>query len=669
MSAPLPGPQFKPRSSETEISAPSPVKSRGWLSLRATLLALLLAPLTAYWSVDQGVDVIFSLMIPPVVMTLLIAVLNMFVRRIAPKFALSEGELIIFYGMHTVIGAMCAEWTMVINPYIHSYALYRSSDTRFDKYILPYAHPWFFVQAADAGKYVDFRNGGFSFAYFVTKLPLWLPFIASWTVLVTFVCLAMLCINSLMRDEWTNREKLAFPIIQLPMAIVQAGAGKSQVWKSRFFVIPFLLMFVIDMINGFHFIYPSIPLINVRFLASLNDFTPGPPWNAIGWTPIGIFPYMAVIGFFMPTDLLFSCIFFFFFRKAEQIITYAIGYTESAGVFGGGGLVPSAPYFSEQSWGAFLALFLTAAWVARGYLADVWRQIVHGGTRSDLGVPHRAAFAGLILSLAGIGGIGLLVGIPLWMVAFTTLLFLAFSVALTRMRAQIGAPSHEMAFMGPNQMLVDFVGTQSLPQAGISRMVTMFHFFNRIHRTHPMPHQLEAMKMGESAKLNQRALFAAILLATILGSFLGHCLSIYKGYHYGASNSGGDTAGVVATLLERHQPPNPTAILFVVLGFAVVLGLDFLRFRVPSFPLHPAGYALAMNFGLDYFWCGLIIVWIVKLFVERYYGLRGHSMLHQIALGIITAEFCAETIWATYSMVTHTATYSISINGRLGWNQ
>jgi hypothetical protein len=669
MSAPLSSPIPAPERSAAAHPTPDQVSSRGWLSVRATLLAFLLAPLTAYWSIDQGVDVIFSLMVPPVVMTLLIAIANMIVRRIAPKLALTEGELIIFYAMHTVIGAMCAEWMMVINPYIHSYALFRSSDTRFDKYILPHAHPWFFVQAADADKYIDFRNGGYTFSYFLTKLPLWLPFITSWTILVTLVCLAMLCINSLMRDEWTNREKLAFPIIQLPMAIVQAGAGKSQIWKSRFFFLPFLFMFAIDMINGFHFIYPSIPLINVRFLGDLHNFTPAPPWNSIGWTPIGIFPYMAVIGFFMPTDLLFSCIFFFFFRKFEQIFTYSIGFTESAGVFGGGGLVPSAPYFSEQSWGAFLALFLTAAWVARGYLKDVWRQVVHGGAPGDRGVPHRVAFFGLVISMIGIGGIGLLVGIPLWMVAFETLLFLAFSAALTRMRAQIGAPSHEMAFMGPNQMLVDFVGTQALPQAGISRMVTMFHFFNRIHRTHPMPHQLEAMKMGESAKLNQRALFVAILLATVVGSFLGHALSIYNGYHFGAKHEGGDTAGVVATLLERHQPPNPTAILFVVLGFAVVLGLDFLRFRVPSFPLHPAGYALAMNFGLDYFWFGLVLVWMIKLFIERYYGLRGHSKLHQIALGIITAEFCAEAIWATYSMVTHTATYSISINGRLGWDQ
>src|SRR5579862_10028129 len=101
------------------------------------LLALLLAPFTAYWSADQVIDVIFSLMIPPVIMTFLVAMLNLGVRRIAPKLALTEGELIIFYGMHTVMGALSAEWMTTINPYIHSFALYRSGDTRFDEVINP----------------------------------------------------------------------------------------------------------------------------------------------------------------------------------------------------------------------------------------------------------------------------------------------------------------------------------------------------------------------------------------------------------------------------------------------------------------------------------------------------------------------------------------------------
>src|SRR5262249_19945273 len=126
---------------------------------------------------------------------------------------------------------------------------------------------------------------------------------------------------------------------------------------------------------------------------------------------------------------------------------------------------------------------------------------------------------------------------------------------------------------------------------------------------------------------------------------------------------------VVAALVNKHNPPNVVAILFVIIGFAFVLLLDFIRFRIPSFPLHPAGYALAMNFGLDYFWFGLVLVWLIKLFVERYYGLKGHEKLQQVALGIILAEFCAEAIWAVYAMYTRQATYTISINGRLGWDQ
>lgn len=664
-----PAAQPEPRREGQPGAAPQIRPARTWLSWRAMLLALLFAPLTAYWSTMQILDTIFSLMVPPVIMTFVVVLLNLAVRKVAPKYALTEGELIIFFGMHTVMGAICAEWMTVINPYIHSYALYTDTNSRFDKYINPYTNPWFFIQKADADKFQDYSNGGHTFAYFWAHLPLWYRYIFSWTLLVTLVCLAMLCINSLMRDEWTNREKLAFPIIQLPMSLVRTGAGKEKPWQNKYFTIPFVIMFLIDILNGYHFIYPSLPYINVRFIGDLHQFTNSPPFNAIGWTPIGIFPYMAVIGFFMPTDLLFSCIFFFFFRKAMQVATYAMGFTESAGVFGGGGLVPAPPYFSEQSWGAFLALFATSLWVARSYLKEIWGKILHGAGAGEPGMPPRAAFLILLASLAGIGAVAMWIGIPFWMVAFETVLFLAFSVALTRMRAQLGAPSHEMAFMGPNQMLVDVVGTQGLPTMGISRMVTTFHFYNRIHRTHPMPHQLEAMKMGDSARINQRALFVAILFATIIGSVLGHLTYIFKGYHWGAPQEGGDTAGVVDTLLSKHQPPNPYAILFVIIGIAVVLGLDFIRFRIPAFPLHPAGYALAMNFGLDYFWFGLILVWLIKLFVERYYGLRGHTKLHQIALGIILAEFSAEAIWSTYAIITHTATYSISINGRLGWDQ
>src|SRR5260370_22601681 len=109
--------------------------------------------------------------------------------------------------------------------------------------------------------------------------------------------------------------------------------------------------------------------MHVRYPESSACASPVPPFNAIGWTPIGLFPCITSLAVFLPMDLLFSTIFFFFARKAQQVIAAMYGYP--GGVFGGGWLVPSPPYFTEQSWGAFLGLFFSALWIARSYLREV----------------------------------------------------------------------------------------------------------------------------------------------------------------------------------------------------------------------------------------------------------------------------------------------------------
>jgi hypothetical protein len=60
----------------------------------------------------------------------------------------------------------------------------------------------------------------------------------------------------------------------------------------------------------------------------------------------------------------------------------------------------------------------------------------------------------------------------------------------------------------------------------------------------------------------------------------------------------------------------------------------------------------------------------IKFFVQRYVGLGGTLKLREIALGLILGEFAAEALWATFSMLNERqATYTISINGKLGWQQ
>jgi len=631
--------------------------------LRATVISLALMPVCCYWAQDQGVDRIFSLMVPPIVLTLLVATVSRVVSVRSRRWSMTEGELVIVYAMLTVGCAMASEWMDVIAPYVYTYGVFADRNERYRTKVIPYVSDWLFFRDADALK--AFAAGGKPFWFFWSQLHLWWPKILAWTTIVGLVCLAMLAVNMLMRDQWTNREKLAFPIIQLPLAIVREGSGGAGL-RGRYVLGAMAVMLSIDLLNGFAFRHPVLPRVNVRFLGDMSQWFSAPPWNQVGWTPIGIFPYMAAIGLFMPTDLLFSCIFFFFVRKGMQVAAAAMGHEQ--GVFGGGGLVPGAPYFSEQSWGAFLGLFCTAVWVSRGYLAGVWREILSGRS-VPRSVPHRVSFVLLLGSLAGLGWIGYGVGLPAPFVVGYTTVFLAFSIAMTRLRAQLGPPTHEMAFMGPNQLLVDFRGSQGLGEGFVSRTVTTFHFMNRIHRTHPMPHQLESVKMAELARVNQRAMFGAIVLATLAGSVLGHLIRIYLGYRWTPGDVGGDTAGVVAQLTDSPRPPNVAAIAAVALSFAFVLLLDVIRFRLPGFPFHPAGYALAMNFGVDYYWFGLLIVLLVKIYVQRYYGLRGYEKLRMAALGLLLGEFVAEGVWGAVAMVTREATYSISINGRLGWTQ
>ncbi|MEN3002493.1 MAG: DUF6785 family protein [Armatimonadota bacterium] len=633
------------------------------IRLRALLIGFALLPFTTYWAVESVVSVIFSLIIPPVSALMVVALLNAIGYWLTRRWFLRTPDLVVLFTILFVGTAMSAEWMAVVAPLWHAFGLYADQNNTYKTRVLPHIADWLFFKSGEALQ--DYGQGGHPMPYVLTKLPLWLPIFLGWIGLFGSAAMAMLCINALMRRLWTQQERLAFPILQVPMLLCQPQAP---LWRSKYLWGGFAVMAAIDILNALNFFYPWIPPIKVRFLARLNEYLHSPPWNQVGWIPMGLFPYMAAIGVFVPNDLLFSCILFYFVRKGMQVITAAMGYEQ--GVFGGGYLVPQPPYFSEQSWGAFLGLFVSVVWASRGYLREIWREI-RTGFNPDAGyaISARWAFIGLIVSLGLLIGLGVVVGLPWWLVTIYVALYMAFSVIVARLRAQLGAPIHEMAFMGPHQLMIAFTGTQNLSESTIARLMTTFHFMNRLHRTHPMPYQLEAMKMGEIARLNQRGLFFVIATAVIAGIFLGELFSVNRFYRDGAPDWAGGMAGVITQLADNRYPPNVSAMAFFTGAFCFVLLLDFIRYRVPGFPIHPAGYALSMNFGIDYIWFGLLVVLIIKLFVNRYWGLPGYERLRAVAIGVILAEFAVDTPLAVYRLITGQAVYTISINGHLGWDQ
>ena len=91
---------------------------------------------------------------------------------------------------------MASEWLDCVTPFIYSYGLYQERNTLYAKKVLPYISNWLFFKTPD--QLEDFRVGGRDFAYFVGRLPIWWPKILAWTGIASLVCLAMLCVNSLM---------------------------------------------------------------------------------------------------------------------------------------------------------------------------------------------------------------------------------------------------------------------------------------------------------------------------------------------------------------------------------------------------------------------------------------------------------------------------------------
>jgi hypothetical protein len=186
---------------------------------------------------------------------------------------------------------------------------------------------------------------------------------------------------------------------------------------------------------------------------------------------------------------------------------------------------------------------------------------------------------------------------------------------------------------------------------------------NRIYRNHPMPSQLEAMKMGQIERVRMKPLFwvlAAAAVIGVLGCFYFQIVDAYRTGAHGAT----DGPGFLESILHDRHGPDVLGIVMTIFGFAMVMALDALRFRFPGFPLHPAGYFLSMNYGVDYYWFGLLLVLLAKNFVQRYYGLNGYDRLRAVALGIILGEYAAETIWMAMALITKQSTYTISFNDR-----
>ena len=104
------------------------------------------------------------------------------------------------------------------------------------------------------------------------------------------------------------------------------------------------------------------------------------------------------------------------------------------------------------------------------------------------------------------------------------------------MRVESGAPAHDLHFMGPDYALPAILGSRGMGGSNLTALSFLF-FFNRAHRSHPMPHQLEGFQLASRARFNPKPLVWVMLLAVLVGSIGSFWAYLHDVYRFGSSGS------------------------------------------------------------------------------------------------------------------------------------
>jgi len=630
------------------------------------LLGGLLIPLTSFWII-QLERVMFgpypstiSLFANVVFVLFLLAGVNAGLKRFAPRFAFSQGELLTLYTMLAIATGLAGSDGIPILTEIIPHGAWFGPTSHWDAFLGAFPS-WLVVRdrAILRGHYL----GNSSF-YQVAVLRAWITPILCWTLFITLLLLVAQCTNVLIRRQWADRERLTFPIVWLPIEMTEEGAG-AVFFANRLMWAGFAVAALLGLWNGIAFLYPSLPMLPIG-ITDLKPLFTAKPWKAIDWFPITFYPLVIGLGFLLPLDLLFSCWFFFLLWKAQVVISSAEGWDAT----------PDFPFIKEQGFGAAMGLFAVYLWTGRRYLADIWRRAWRRPSprasedpdtpQAPEALSERWALIGLGIGVLALLGFCRAAGVAWWVAAAFLALYLPMLVVVTRIRAELGSPVHDFHFMGPDNMLPRALGTTPLQSHDLA-FFTFSYSFTRAHRSDTMPIGLEGLQMAKLRQIDMRRMFGAILLATVLGTLSSFWAFEHQAYHLGAAGKFSEGYWMAQESFERManwtdgtlaRRPNFGAVTAMGFSALVTIGLFSLRMRFFGFPLHPIGYAVSSSWAIHLVWMPLLIAWLLKGSALRYGGLRAYRRFLPFFLGLILGDCVVGSMWALLSLLWHMRTYN-----------
>jgi hypothetical protein len=247
----------------------------------ALILVALVAPAAFYGEILFGTTYMFGSGVPgmaPLVILFLAAALNPLWKR-TRSAGLSRRELLALYGI-IVVGAPLVThgilvWALSTNI---SHQYLARAMPEWETAFLQHLPPWFSPTNSAAVE-----------AYFQGRSPVpwaeWRGPALGWGSYMLALFTATLCLILLLRRQWISHERLAFPLAQVPLEMVQGetASGRGRLPATWVFWIGFLISFGLTTISRLSGLFPAIPDIPLTGVVLMPPSRAG----SSGWSGSG----------------------------------------------------------------------------------------------------------------------------------------------------------------------------------------------------------------------------------------------------------------------------------------------------------------------------------------------------------------------------------------------
>ncbi len=582
-----------------------------------------------------------------IMLFLMALIVNPVVGLMRRSWALTPAELTQVYVMWIVGTAVTTSaFVSPFLPQITTFAYYASPENNWSDVLLPLIPDWA-IPSKDADMLRDFYEGRSDGA---VPWGLWLPALVHWAPMVMSLYVAMISLVVILRKQWVEHERLVYPMMQLPVAMIQDDDGArpaliKPLFRNWLFWAGFVLPFIIGINNGLAHYFPIDP-IHLR----------GAPFYIFRETVriyIGVNFMMIGFAYFIRRDVTLGICFFFLLYLCYQIVSTIQGGGKYDSLFS-----PWSKYgpstFAFQGLGAFIALVGVGLWNARKHLLHVARRAIGlaADGKSDSGeiMSYRAAV------IAAFGSLGFMAlwmwraGLPAWIAPLFVLLAFIIYLGITRVVAEGGIP-HFFPPIIASDALVGGVGTRALEPGGIIALGFTYAWASDMIIL-VMVSAANGLKVTEETVQRRRLLLFWSMLIAIVVTLCGAVgLMLNEAYEHGGLNTSHyfkeqgfypweDAAARLGTSTE----PNWAYWGHAGLGAAVMGLLMIARQRFVWWPFHPIGFPVSVT--ISSMFLSILLAWALKSVALRYGGPRLYRTLRPFLLGLIMGEWTPKGVMA-----------------------